>query len=94
MLFDVADDVRRRVAKAMTDIFFHHWNLPALASRCPEEPRQRRRPSPRDRVGAYILCKALFERIEDAALLHGLDLEKLMGELEAPIGRYSSPIKE
>ena len=33
-------------------------------------------------VGVCILCEALFESIENAARLHGLDLEKLMGDLE------------
>ncbi|MDY0305991.1 MAG: hypothetical protein RBR18_06105 [Desulfovibrionaceae bacterium] len=79
MLFDVADDVRRRVAEAMADIFFHLVHLPALAAPCPEEPRQRRR--------AYIICEALFKSIKDAVEPYGVSLVALLKDLAAAMER-------
>ena len=35
------------------------------------------------RVGACILCEALFESIEDAAVRYGIDLAALLKDLEA-----------
>lgn len=34
-------------------------------------------------VGVCILCEALFESIENAAKLHGLDLKELLRDLKA-----------
>jgi hypothetical protein len=36
-------------------------------------------------AGVCILCEALFETIENAARLHGLDLEKLLQDLTRAI---------
>lgn len=42
-----------------------------------------------ERVGVCILCEALFETIEGAAKLHGLDLKKLLKDLEQAVGENS-----
>lgn len=44
-----------------------------------------------DRAGVCILCEALFESIENAARLHGLDVEALMRDLEQSISQKACP---
>jgi hypothetical protein len=38
-------------------------------------------------AGVCILCEALFETIENAARLHGLDVERLLGDLKRSVSQ-------